>query len=64
MTTLQIVLFSVLSLSVVSAGAYLDIRASERDRAARTTNFSDPNTLHTGRTQQREASEAKTKKQA
>ncbi len=64
MTTLQIVLFSVLSLSVVSAGAYLDIRAAERDRAARTTSFNDPNTLLTGRLQQREPSEAKAKKQA
>lgn len=54
MNVYQFVLCTVLSFGVLGAGALLDYRNLDRDRAARTTDFSNPNTLLTGRTKQRE----------
>ncbi|AKN26880.1 hypothetical protein AB691_1980 [Stutzerimonas stutzeri] len=36
-----------LSVGVVGAGVVLDLRAADRDRAARTTDYNNPNTLLT-----------------
>lgn len=54
MNTFQIVLCTILSLGILGTGALLDYRNSDRDRAARTTDFSNPNTLLTGRAKQRD----------
>lgn len=54
MNAVQIALCALLSLGVLGAGALLDYRNADRDRAARTTDFSNPNTLLTGRTKGRE----------
>jgi len=53
MNTFQIVLCSIPSLGVLGTGALLDYRNADRDRAARTTDFSNPNTLLTGRAKPR-----------
>lgn len=53
MNALQIALCAVLSLGVLGTGVLLDYRNADRDRAARTTDFSDPNTLLTGRAKQK-----------
>lgn len=53
MNTYQIVLCAILSLGVLGTGALLDYRNADRDRAARTTDYSNPNTLLTGRTKPR-----------
>jgi hypothetical protein len=55
MNAYQIALCALLSFGVLGTGALLDYRNVERDRAARTTDYSDPNTLLTGRTKQRES---------
>ncbi len=60
MSIYQIVLCTVLSLGVLGTGALLDYRNLDRDRAARTTDFSNPNTLLTGRTKQRDEEAKKT----
>lgn len=54
MSIYQIALCTLLSVGVLGTGALLDYRNLDRDRAARTTDFSDPNTLLTGRTKQRD----------
>lgn len=54
MNTLQIVLCTVLNLGVLGTGALLDYRNTDRDRAARITDVSNPNTLLTGRAKQRD----------
>ncbi|WP_415845145.1 hypothetical protein ACMYUJ_21385 [Stutzerimonas zhaodongensis] len=54
MSIYQIVLCTVLSLGVLGTGALLDYRNLDRDRAARTTDFANPNTLLTGRAKQKE----------
>ncbi len=56
MNSFQIVLCAVLSLGLIGTGALLDYRNLERDRAARTTDYSNPNTLLTGRSKAREDS--------
>lgn len=52
MSIYQIALCTILSAGVLGTGALLDYRNLDRDRAARTTDFSNPNTLLTGRTKQ------------
>lgn len=47
MNTPIMVLCAVLSVGVVGAGVVLDLRAADRDRAARTTDYNNPNTLLT-----------------
>lgn len=64
MSIYQIVLCTVLSFGVLGTGALLDYRNLDRERAARTTDFSNPNTLLTGRTKQREDDDAKGKSTA
>lgn len=60
MNAFQIALCALLSLGVLGTGALLDYRNADRDRAARTTDYSNPSTLLTGRTKQKE-DEAKDK---
>lgn len=47
MNTPMMILCAVLSVGIVATGAVLDLRAAERDRAARSTDYSNPNTLLT-----------------
>lgn len=54
MSIFQIALCTILSAGVLGTGALLDYQNLDRDRAARTTDFSNPNTLLTGRTKQRD----------
>lgn len=54
MNAFQIALCALLSLGVLGTGALLDYRNADRDRAARTTDYSSPSTLLTGRTKQKE----------
>lgn len=44
----------ILSLGIVGTGVLLDYRSADRDRAARTTDYTNPNTLLTGRAKQRD----------
>ncbi|MBA1238406.1 MULTISPECIES: hypothetical protein [Stutzerimonas stutzeri subgroup] len=61
MNTPMMILCAVLSIGVVGAGAVLDLRTAERDRAARTTDYNSPNTLLTIRHSRVEAKEGKRK---
>ncbi|ANF23819.1 hypothetical protein PS273GM_01005 [Stutzerimonas stutzeri] len=54
MSVYQIVLCTILSLGIVGTGALLDYRSADRDRAARTTDYSNPSTLLTGRARMRD----------
>lgn len=54
MSIYQIALCTILSVGVLGTGALLDYRNLDRDRAARTTDFSNANTLLTGRAKQRD----------
>ncbi|EQM77388.1 hypothetical protein NA644_10345 [Pseudomonas stutzeri] len=54
MNAYQIVLCTILSLGIVGTGVLLDYRSADRDRAARTTDYTNPNTLLTGRAKQRD----------
>lgn len=54
MNTFQIVLCTILSFGILGTGALLDYRNADRDRAARTTDFSNPNTLLTSRAKLRD----------
>jgi len=56
MNAYQIVLCTILSFGVLGAGVLFDYRSADRDRAARTTDYSNPNTLLTGRAKTRDAS--------
>ncbi|MGK9064864.1 hypothetical protein [Stutzerimonas chloritidismutans] len=49
MNLYQIALCALLSLGMIGTGALLDYRNLERDRAARTTDYSNAATLLTGR---------------
>ncbi|MCJ0972429.1 hypothetical protein MST27_03455 [Pseudomonas sp. PS1] len=60
MNLYQIALCAVLSLGMIGAGALLDYRNHDRDRAARTTDYSNPNTLLTGRPKPRDEKEKPT----
>lgn len=57
MNTYQVILCTILSLGALGAGALLDYRNLDRDRAARTTDYSTPNTLLTGRAKLRDGGE-------
>lgn len=54
MNAYQIALCAILSVGFLGTGALLDYRNLERDRATRTTDFSNPNTLLTGRAKPQE----------
>ena len=54
MNAYHIVLCTILSLGVLGTGVLLDYRNAESDRAARTTDYSNPNTLLTGRAKPRD----------
>lgn len=61
MNTSMMILCAVLSIGAVGAGAVLDLRTAERDRAARTTDYNNPNTLLTVRHSPIEKKEGKRK---
>lgn len=64
MNTSMMILCAVLSIGAVGAvgaGAVLDLRTAERDRAARTTDYNNPNTLLTIRHSPIEKKEGKRK---
>lgn len=54
MNAYQIVFCTILSLGVLGTGVLFDYRNADRDRAARTTDYSNPNTLLTGRAKPRD----------
>jgi hypothetical protein len=57
MNAYQIFICTILSLGILGTGAFFDYRNADRDRAARTTDYSNPNTLLTGRAKPRDEGE-------
>lgn len=55
MNALQMLVCALLATGTVGAGVYLDLRNAERDRAARVTDYSDPDTLMPGKRLRKEA---------
>ncbi|MFC3607561.1 hypothetical protein [Stutzerimonas tarimensis] len=55
MNALQMLLCALVTIGTVGAGVYLDLRVAERDRAARVTDYSDPDTLMPNKLLRKEA---------
>lgn len=53
MSKLQLLCIALFTVATLGAGAFLDWRVAERDRAARVTDYNDPATLQPGRDRSR-----------